>query len=1307
MQIIHKDEPKGSQENVSVLFPSATEVDSFVEAVLIRNQKSTPFHPIQIREGEILDLTDADVTALQVLTLQELEHEEKLLQAHSEKLGSTLRNMKNISNHQKVVAAAEENSDARLDYAVGARVDSDDSDDDDEDEEHSDSDDDGEETCEGGKKFPKFLKESGQILMLLDGEWVQLHCRIDFEAAKLLCYGHVEAKRPKFRLPLRNCSISFKPDNRSKNGKRLKNILSFQINICQSELNLSTAASPIKCGSPSGSPGKTPHHAYKQAYCFRTLSILQLWEWTTTLQILGDEFDGEATIASRKRFKWSNERLDKLEQCLEVVVEKKLLQEKEREVIYHTASAFGKFDDILLEKNGLAVVGTDDHLTRYAIPPGAVVCEIGGTRVLRLDFGSTVSLLEAAPSQKPLRVKYRIPKAAVASVCAREKGVDWKDCIVKVNNFRIVFEKESTVLETISLKDELIGVVSTLSASKSYPLTMTFNCANAREITLRFKSLNKLLNFWVGLYSTTVFLGGLRDAASCGGSFISPELLAAIDLAGSGSTAARLEGGKDEEESSDESDFEGGEGEGHDDGPEMIDGEEADQSFEVTEVVEERDLYASVDKLQAQLGDLEGSFPSVDQLRGLREELTSAHRKNASLIAEMIEEHAKEERLSFKREEGKLGKRKPKKGESIGRAGDGSEDSPLKNWRPPTIGYAEEAETGAAALSPSLPTLSQIMESAQDDVNQSYAKMKGIGNQNGSDEGATSYAEEGEGAPNGSGSAETAGAKLDGAMLSLYGKLMGEILENPRAVIASAAALSGNATACRDFCKIIISRFGCRYTAGGCSSFLVPLLRSAAEHGDLSILFILVSEICSLPDVVLFSRSLARQGGWGQQIEQGAADIEDKALVLVTNLVQNLEGWDCESVPDALVGCLKELSRGEFKGKLSPEQVFCQSVLYRGVKEEIMSGQKPNSVLETYLKTYLGIIQGGTGSPYGPTIYMQAKTAGLQFTIRSFINQLLGCQAGFGKELKACKQSGELPFESSFESPNVTKPKEMLNLLVLKCEEIWEIQCGLEKGMSSFVARGGGKKFGAIASVLSALESVDWGLISEADKDKGVIIKLPGGMEWEDGDSDNRSATAIQEAKWLVQKAKAKLKSIFADRSGALVAIDVKGAKEILREIEAKRVAIKTIMQEVPRLEAAMKLTESYKSSVAAHTVQNGSPRRFNKSYENQAGRSTLDVIESVSAEERTIVEELKAAGAAITAQAPAPGFVKRQNGDYGIYVEGEGYGGREDVVGGGRGGEGEGEGEEQDTTNILETHPPTSSLATLLSTVFSPMNLQ
>jgi len=398
----------------------------------------------------------------------------------------------------------------------------------------------------------------------------------------------------------------------------------------------------------------------------------------------------------------------------------KLLLDKEREVIYHSANAFGDFENILADKNGLAVVSTDDHLGVYAIPAGSIVCEVGGNRVLRLNYDSTIDLFKAAPEQKPLRVKYRTPTIVSASVSARCSTTSpsaFKDCIVKLSNFHIYFEQHSTVHPPILLKDELAHIVLTLTASSSPPILLNLNCTDGREVSLKFKSFNKLIAFAVGLYSNTMLLGDIGGGAS-------PVLLAMLDMAG-----VTAQSNADDDDSSDvESDDGSGRGDISKEevsdwimvgkGPKHL----CDTSQEECADDSERNLYIVVDDLQRHLQDYEDPLPTAQALAALRKMLAEEHKKNVQLLSGKLEEEGKAERTRAEREEKAL--REAEHTRQVGlepklpppapqvqnfRNNSSASDSPLKTWRP----KAKFSQESGDSMRFEMPTLSQIMAGAQ------------------------------------------------------------------------------------------------------------------------------------------------------------------------------------------------------------------------------------------------------------------------------------------------------------------------------------------------------------------------------------------------------------------------------------------------------------------------------------------------------------------------------------------------------------------------------------------------------------------
>ena len=148
----------------------------------------------------------------------------------------------------------------------------------------------------------------------------------------------------------------------------------------------------------------------------------------------------------------------------------------------------------------------------------------------------------------------------------------------------------------------------------------------------------------------------------------------------------------------------------------------------------------------------------------------------------------------------------------------------------------------------------------------------------------------------------------------------------------------------------------------------------------------------------------------------------------------------------------------------------------------------------------------------------------------------------------------------------------------------------------------------------------------------------------------------------LVQKAKARLQSIFADRTGALSSVDVKGARDILRELEEKKESIGLMQQEARRLHAAMDLARSYRATIE----EGGGSGTGEKSF------IAANRLERSVGGEKAILDRMK--------MFPV-GEAEREDEKKEDGAAGKGDKGEKTI--------------------------PTSSLATLLSTVFNPKNLE
>ena len=223
-------------------------------------------------------------------------------------------------------------------------------------------------------------------------------------------------------------------------------------------------------------------------------------------------------------------------------------------------------------------------------------------------------------------------------------------------------------------------------------------------------------------------------------------------------------------------------------------------------------------------------------------------------------------------------------------------------------------------------------------------------------------------------------------------------------------------------------------------------------------------------------------------------------------------------------------------------------------------------------------------------------------------------------------------------------------------EDLYLLHSGAEEGLGG--GRGGaGAKFGKVAAALVNLGDVDLGWTSSTDRDKAFVLSFSEDEE-ESGAFANEEV-AIQEARWLISKGKARLQGVLSDGSADITVSGMERAREVLREIDDKVTAIKIIQSEPLRLRAAQEMCENYAYSLAI-TEEIGTG----------VGGAMLETkLERIVAVERQI------------------GRGQEFKGDK----------------------EGDGKERNDDDTKTFkqgESLVPSSPLATLLSTVFSPLNL-
>ncbi|GMH55048.1 hypothetical protein TrLO_g10028 [Triparma laevis f. longispina] len=1204
---VKREEADGDKDPLAVLFPSQSEVENFVDAVEVRNRTSTPYHEINIGVGDVLDLTDLDIRALQVVTAEELQAEEEALHKYSEELHSILSNMKNISRQNKAVA-----HNAKTKSSSGANhLDSDE----DSDEDYHDEDDDEDDDDAGSRRYPNKLKEVGQALVLINHEWQQIHLLVDFEHAELKFFTHADAKKPKLRLPLTNCSVSLTETENTKYSKSLKNPLSFQLTVDSTMLS---AMSPL---SPSKSPSKSGLGLSKDenVYAFRTFTLLQLWEWTVTFSSLGKVDKDNDTIAASKRFGWSVQALNGLEKSLADIVIKKLCLASEHEVIYHNPLAFGSPEAGLMDKSGLSVVSTGDHKS-YGAPVGSVVTEADGTRVLaKLNYKQTTELLDNAPKMKPLRVKYRLPCISRVGASVREGAEgEWSDCIVKMNDMKMTFEQDKPVLEEL---DMLGGgdAILTLTANSRYPLLLVVK-ADMREVAVRFTSFKKLLEFNVGFLYSTMLVGAGSDEL----------LLEQLDKNRGGGEWGESDSDVDEEGElgdvsmggwmTDEADTPA---KATSNSSSRRQTHQEEKKAEVTE-----SAYEIVDQLQAHLTELEEPLPTTEELIALRKNLSEKHNKNIESLVKRVEADSEDRRIMVEEAEAKMiaqakdqernhglgeemmsmsevrhGSGEERRGGGRNRSGSGQGssgggDSPLKQWNP-TLGYSH-----TLSLSSHLPSLTEIMDSSMSPM-QAATSSRDLGGPGGNKNSINSppsprlprskrrrHTNQDDVSPLGDkGVDDRRASKQSGKdfqvsqpsttpavktveKMTLLSAFVKEVIASPEAVVASAVSLVGNPQLCRKFCRAIVQRLGCRYLTVP-EEFLVPLVRFAVKTRNQVVVNSVVAEVCCLPEVLLFGKSVARVD---RDLELGGEDEDDAlapeatALSMVRKIIGSLSAFGASNFPSSLVSCLQAVS-SEVNSVLSAESILSEFILLKALNDAgVVTGR--GGMVERFLITFLRTAAGGIGgrSNGNMTIRLRAQTAGLQVQFSKTLSDVLSVRVG---GVRAPVGLG-LNFESSFANGSGAKPKELLGKIVATGEDIYLIHSGIEEGM-----RGGGHgAFSSLTASLVALGSVDLGWTSVRDRDKAYVLKLDvfeGGEAAKAGASDE---VAIQEARWLMSKAKARLQMLFSER-GVQTVGDLESAKEVVRELESKKPAIKLITQEAKRLNVALELCENYKAGLS------------------------------------------------------------------------------------------------------------------------------
>ena len=86
---------------------------------------------------------------------------------------------------------------------------------------------------------------------------------------------------------------------------------------------------------------------------------------------------------------------------------------------------------------------------------------------------------------------------------------------------------------------------------------------------------------------------------------------------------------------------------------------------------------------------------------------------------------------------------------------------------------------------------------------------------------------------------------------------------------------------------------------------------------------------------------------------------------------------------------------------------------------------------------------------------------------------------------------------------------------------------------------------------------------------------------------------AIQEARWLISKAKARLHGVLSDGDVDVTNGGMGSAREVQREIDDKMTAIRDVMSKGKRPKAGLDMCDSYAASLAVDEEISSCVRRF------------------------------------------------------------------------------------------------------------------
>ena len=603
----------------------------------------------------------------------------------------------------------------------------------------------------------------------------------------------------------------------------------------------------------------------------------------------------------------------------------------------------------------------------------------------------------------------------------------------------------------------------------------------------------------------------------------------------------------------------------------------------------------------------------------------------------------------------------------------GGGSSPLKSWTP-RHGGAAGGRGGSSYMH--LPTLSEICSRADEEVSptrgepgsgsrqqldllRSPSPLANVAHQE--QQRSPAKKEEDVRRARAESDARRCEFRLPDRSVRLYGELLRELRCSPRFVVAVAESLGKGGNRRELFIKVVVRRLASRYVTSA-EEVLLPIVREGVKMGPkyLGTLRQFIMEICDLPEVKRYGSRLVETAkedlgnddfehdhehhqehdtsGWVRE------RVERRAMQLVGSIVSCCESFGDETVPVILAGIMKELNAGNDKSllHLNSRRVFCDMVLAPAFAVSKFDARHHHNnhhhnhnhhnqphhhhhhhnhefAVERCCISFLRTMLAHKASSL-LTIRQRSNLAKEQMRLGAFVDGIIvkkiyvnSISGNEKKSRKLCFDNG-IHFESSFKE-FIARPTEMNRSFVVTGREIFAVHSALQ---SFSEHKTSGRMVNEPAKIASILTNIGYLKFDSGDVDVGHDGDSNEPLEIDDNcyvmscddsatinqDALSASETAIEETNWLLLKARSKMQNIFGVRRGEGEdmldsesegthggnlydkddrLVDSNGAaelREILNEIRKKSGAIKMIIAEQGRLEASIELSELLQQSL-------------------------------------------------------------------------------------------------------------------------------